>query len=515
MDFMEQLHHTLNHRKTFTENGAAGYAATGKALADINFAAASLRHESEEAIVRQFLPAFFEDRTLAVKWLFFLRDVRGGLGERRSFHILFRYLAGCHPELVRRLTELVAEYGRFDDLLCLFGTPAEDAALSVLQRQLVQDDTDRKAAKPISLCAKWMPGNNASSAATRRDAAKLQRFMGLTAKEYRKLLASLRSYLQVTEVLMSSGRWDEINYEQVPSKANLLYRNAFFCHDETRRRQFLESLTRNDATIHADVLMPHEIVTQYKTPFSNLFLMGNTDDAVDAIAEDAALEALWRSLPDTVSKAKNILCVVDGSGSMTCRIGSGNVTALHVSNALGIYFAERLEGPYRNRFITFSNHPQYVDLSPCQTLAEKLTLAYSHTDCSNTNLEATFELVLETAVKHHLTQKELPQTILVISDMEFDAAVYGRRTDTLFDTIKKRFARHGYRMPKLVFWNVNSRTNVFPVRENELGIGLVSGFSVNICKMVLSNELDPYQCLKQILESERYDAVAHCLSKTW
>ena len=498
MSFMEKLHTILNNREAYTENGAKGYATTGKALVDLNFAAASLRNESEETIIHRFLPAFYEDRTLAVKWLFFLRDARGGLGERRSFRIIFRHLAKSLPETAGRLAKIVAEYGRFDDLLCLFDTPAEPAALAILKAQLEEDAANMKESKPISLCAKWMPGNNTSSEQSRQAAAKLQRFMGLTPKEYRKLLVSLRACLQVTEVYMTDRRWDAIDYTRVASKANILYRNAFLRHDEARRKQYLENVRSGETTIHAGVLMPHEIVTQYTQQIGW---------QLRAAAEDTALEALWKNLPDTVSQAKNVLCVVDGSGSMLCPVGNGGTNALHVSNALGIYFAERMSGPYRNQFITFSSRPKYVDLSSCHTLREKLELAFSHDDCSNTNIEATFELILQTAVKNHLQQEDLPQTILMISDMEFDAAVWGSNTDTLFGTIRRRFAIHGYRMPKLVFWNVNSRTNVIPVRENELGVGLVSGFSVNVCNMVLSNELDPFLCLKKVLEGERYQKV--------
>jgi len=503
MPFMEQLHMTLNNRKKRTENGAVGYETTKSALVDLNFAAASLRNQEEAQIIKQFIPAFYEDRILAVKWLFFLRDVRGGLGERRSFRILIRYLAASFPEMAKSLIPIMADYGRFDDLLCLLDTPVEETVLTVLAAQLKNDFENLACGRDISLCAKWMPSNNASSKVTKKSAAKLQYFMGLTAKEYRKLLASLRAHLNVTEVYMSDNRWTQINYAGVASRANILYRNAFLHHDELRRKNYLAEVQENKAAIHAGVLMPHEIVTQY-TALSGWRLSVN--------AEDAALEALWKNLPNTVENAQNVLCVVDGSGSMLCSIGSGSTTALHVSNALGIYFAERMSGAYRNQFITFSSCPRYVDLSACRTLKEKLELAFSHNDCTNTNIEATFHLILQTAVNGHLRQEELPQTVLIISDMEFDSATGSCVTGTLLDTIKRRFARYGYQMPKLVFWNVNSRTNVIPVRENELGVALVSGFSVNVCKMVLSNELNPFACLKKILDGERYRKVEDCLS---
>lgn len=502
MNFMEQLHTTLINRKKVTENGAVGYETTGKALVDLNFAVASLRNEKEAQIIKRFVPAFYEDRVLAMKWLFFLRDVRGGLGERRSFRIIIRYLAASFPDMVENLIAIMADYGRFDDLLYLLDTPVEETVLTVLKTQLENDVKNLTTSENVSLCAKWMPSNNASSEASKRTAEKLQRFMGLTAKEYRKMLATLRAHLNVTEVYMSDNRWAQISYAGVASGANILYRNAFLLHDEARRKKYLERVRENKAVIHAGVLMPHEIVSRY-TMRSGWHL--------GIKSEDAALESLWENLPDTVEKAQNVLCVVDGSGSMLCPVGNGNTTALHVSNALGIYFAERLSGAYHNQFITFSGSPRYVNLSACKTLKEKLELAFSHNDCSNTNLEATFDLILQTAINGHLKQKDLPQTVLIISDMEFDCATGNCNTDTLFDTIKKRFARYGYQMPKLVFWNVNSRTNVIPVRENELGVALVSGFSVNVCNMVLSNELNPFMCLKKVLDGERYRKVENCL----
>lgn len=502
MSFMEKVHIVLNDNKKLTENGAVGYETTGKALVDLNFATASLRNESETTIINRFIQAFYEDRVLAMKWLFFLRDVRGGLGERRTFRIIIKYLAESFPEMISNLTEIMADYGRYDDLLCLSDTAVEEKALTVLKTQLLVDKANMESGGTISLCAKWLPGNNTSSAVSRRMAGKLQNFMGLTAKEYRKLLAGLRAYLNVTEVYMSSRQWEEIDYAKVSSKANILYRNAFLRHDESRRKSYLEAVQEGITTIHAGVLMPHEIVTRYTT---------RQGWQIRITAEDAALEALWKNVSDTVAGAENVLCVVDGSGSMLCPVGDGNTTALHVSNALGVYFAERLSGAYRNKFITFSNSPKYVDLSACRTLKEKLELAFSNNDCTNTNIEATFNLILETAVRNRLRQEELPQTILVISDMEFDQAMWGQSTTTLFEVIQKRFAGYGYKMPKLVFWNVNSRTNVIPVRENELGVGLVSGFSVNVCNMVLSNELNPFACLKKVLDSERYQKVEEAL----
>lgn len=499
MGFMDKLKDVLDGRKAVTENGALGYASTGKALVDLNFAVASLRNESEEEIIKKFVKAYYEDRMLAVKWLFFLRDIRGGLGERRSFRIIFSYLASGEKKLAERLVPLVPEYGRFDDLLCLIGTPLEETVFGLFKEQLESDMEKMLNKKQVSLCAKWLPSINASSSETKNAAKKIVKYLGITAKEYRQMLASLREYIKVTEVLASSGRWQDIVYEHVPSKANLRFRNAFIKHDEERRKAYLESLVKGESRINAGTLMPHDIVLAY------------TKEWLTLADYDETLEQLWNSLDDTIKGAENILCVVDGSGSMTFCIGDSRLKAIDVSNALGIYFAERLSGPYKDRFITFSSRPEYVDLSKCKSLREKLELAFSHDDCTNTDIKATFRLVLETAVKNHLTQEELPSTILVISDMEFDYAVTSNNMETLFEGIDREFKEHGYKMPRLVFWNCNSRTNVIPVRENEFGVGLVSGFSVNVCKMVLSGKLDPYECLKEQLDSERYAPVGKVL----
>ena len=503
MNFMEKLLNVLNDIIVYTENGAAGYATTGKSLVDLNFSVASLRNASDDEIVRKFIPAFHEDRVLAMKWLFFLRDVRGGLGERRAFRVIMKYLATGYTDMVGRMVEIMAEYGRFDDLLCLMGTPVEDKVLSYIATQLKTDVENMLNKEGISLCAKWMPSINTSSEDSRAVAVKLKNYMGLTSKEYRKMLSGLREYLGVIEVAMSGNCWDEINYSAVPSKANVLYRNAFLNHDKERREAFLADVADNEASLNAGVLMPHDIVARYVT---------RTGWRLNVNPLDMSLEMLWKNLSDTVEGAENVLCVVDGSGSMTCSVGNGNLTALHVSNAIGIYFAERLKGAYKNKYITFSATPKYVDLSKCVTLREKLELALAHNDYTNTNIEATFDLVLATAVKNRLSQAELPQTILVISDMEFDQATAGNANETLFATIARKYAVYGYKLPKLVFWNVNSRTGVIPVRENELGVGLVSGFSVNVCNMVLSNELDPYKALKKVLDGQRYAQVEKLVS---
>jgi hypothetical protein len=239
-------------------------------------------------------------------------------------------------------------------------------------------------------------------------------------------------------------------------------------------------------------------------------------------AKDATIEAVWKALPDTVKGCGNTLVVADGSGSMTSTVdSSSSVTALDVANALAIYFAEHSSGQFKEKYITFSENPKFVDFSSCKTLHDKLHTAMMHNEVANTNIEKVFDLILTSAVNNHMHQEDLPQNILIISDMEFDSCATSgnvdrwsyrnRPTQKLFDVIAQKYARAGYKMPRLVFWNVNSRTGTIPVKENDLGVALVSGFSVNVAKMVMSGKTDPFECLLETLNSERYAPVEEAL----
>lgn len=514
MNFTSALKNTLNedYNVSVTENGAVGYRTTGKALLDLNFSVASLRSASEAEITSKFVKAFFEDKMAAMKWLFFVRDVRGGLGERRLFRVIMKYLADNLPEYVRPVIELVAEYGRYDDLLCLLDTDLVSEVSPLIEEQLNRDLKSMKAGQPISLLAKWLPSPGASSATTKRYAKQIQKMLGATERQYRKMLSELRGYLDVVEKKMSAKQWNEIKYEAVPSRANLIYNKAFLRNDEERRRAFLESLAKGETKINAGTLFPHEIVHKY----------GNSDYR-NTSKYDETLEALWKALPNT-NGCGNTIVVADGSGSMMSRVDPhGDTTALDVANALAIYFAEHSSGQFKDKYITFSNRPQLVDFSKAKNLREKLLIAKQHNEMANTNIEAVFNLILTTALNNRMRQEDMPQNILIISDMEFDAcAVCGSQTDywnrqkpnsRLFYVIRQKYEAAGYKLPRLVFWNVNSRTGTIPVKENDLGVALVSGFSQNVASMVMSGKLDPYECLMETLNSERYKPVEEALER--
>ena len=506
MDFMKEIKNTLNDEKALTENGAVGYRTTGKELLDLNFAVASLRSASEPEIVNKFTKAFFENKELAVKFLFFARDIREGLGERRLFRVCLRALALLDEEAVIKFLPYVSEYGRWDDLfsLMLDGDDNDEICKKIcwlVLEQLSQDEENMKTGKPISLLAKWMPSINCSSKQRKVIAKRICKFCNMSEKQYRQALSALRKYLNVVERKMCANEWSEIDYSAVPSKANLIYRNAFMEHDALRRQEYLDKLQKGEVKINSSVAFPHDIVNKYSKGYNEFWQL-----VIDE--KDVTLEEMWKALPDLVQGCGNTIVIADGSGSMMCKVDSkSQTTALDVANALAIYFAERSSGEFKDKYITFSERPQLVDLSKGETLKDKLNIAYVHSEVADTNIEATFDLILQTAINSNATQEDIPANVLIISDMEYNMAVCGRPDETLFQTIKARFNEAGYKMPRLIFWNVNSRTNVIPVKENELGIALVSGFSVNVVKMVMSGKLDPYEVLVERLMSPRYECI--------
>ena len=266
MEFMNAIKSTLNNEfnVSVTENGAIGFRTTGKELLDLNFAVSSLRKLSDEEIALRFRKAFYENKILAVKWLFYARDVQQGLGERRLFRVVLADLVKSDPEMVIPVINLIPEYGRYDDLWCLLDDEkAARVVYLIVSRQLVLDTTNMANHKPISLLAKWMPSINASSPKTKEYGKRLAKALGMSERKYRQTLSALRKYLDVVEVKMSDKNWSEIRYEAVPSRANLIYNKAFLRNDEVRRREYLSKLERGETKINASTLFPHDIVSKY------------------------------------------------------------------------------------------------------------------------------------------------------------------------------------------------------------------------------------------------------------
>lgn len=483
-----------------TENGAIGYKTSNSALVDLNYAVSSLRHSDDEEIILLFDKAYYENREYALKWLFFARDIREGIGERRLFRICYKRLADLNINSFYKNLNNIPEYGRWDDLISLIGLNDEiDKRIHLMIKdQLSEDLMNMDAKQPISLLGKWLPSENASSKNTKALAKKVRKLLDMTPRHYRLLLSKLRKYLKVTEIYACSNRWSSIDYERVPSLANLKYKNAFLKHDENRRIAYLESVGKGHSRMNMKVATPVDVVSRYCNGWMGV---GEYDET---------LELAWHNLKDI--SISDTLVVADGSGSMLMEV-SGKTTALDVANALAIYTSQHNCEHYKEKYITFSANPQFVDLSEANNLQEKLQIALKHNEVANTNIEAVFDLILSVAVENQISRNEMIKNILIISDMEFDEAQAGyydncnQLTKTLFDEIKEKYKNAGYDLPKLIFWNVNSRTKTIPMIENELGVTLVSGFSQNVLKMVMSNKYNPYEVLMETLDSERYDAV--------
>lgn len=482
---------------TTTENGAIGYKSSTSTLVDLNYKVSSLRNSSEEEIISLFDKAFQEDYVYTMKWLFFARDILEGLGERRLFRICYKRLSELNIELFIKNLDIISEYGRWDDLVSLIGISnyTDEVIGEIIDEQIANDLKGIMQNKNISLIGKWLPSENASSKTTKKMAKQVRKLLNLSSKEYRLLLSKLRKYLDVVEVKMCNNEWENINYNKVPSLANLKYKDAFMRHDENRRTQYLDSVRKGKSNFNMKVGTPIDIVSKY-----------NLREC------DEVLELAWKNLKDV--SIDNTLVVADGSGSMTVPVGnSRTVTALHVANALAIYTSEYNGGVYKDKYITFSNKPKFVNLSDDETLREKLITAKSHNEISNTNILAVFKLILGIAVENDIPNEEMIKNVLIISDMEFDSAQrgWGRNntvlSKSLFDEIKEYYNEIGYDLPKLIFWNVNSRTGAIPLIENDLGVALVSGFSQNVLKMVMSNNYNPYDILIETLDNERYDKV--------
>ena len=503
-NFMSAMKNEMDNRTSITENGAVGWATTGKNLLDLNFAVASLRKASEQEIISKFIDVYYENPRLAIKWLFYASDVREGIGERRTFRVIMNYLAEHHENIAIAVLNLISEYSRWDNLITLIecnNKNVVEEVLDIIRIQLNFDIDNMRHNKPISLLGKWMPSSNCSSKDTKRKATIIRNYLGWDEKKYRKTLSALRKYLDVVECKMSAKEWENIDYSAVPSKANIKYSNAFMRNDEDRRRAYLESVKKGETKINASVLFPHDVVHKYS--ISGYWYRVSY--------YDEALEQMWKSLKD-IGNIENTIVVADGSGSMATRVdNNSSVTALEVANALAIYCGERCSGEFKDKYITFSSRPQLVDFSNASSLHNKLEIAYKHNEISNTNIEAVFDLILNTAINNHMTQNEIPQNVLIITDGEFDYMVAGNPTASLFEQIAKKYNKAGYDLPRLIFWNVNSRTNTIPIKENKLGVTLVGGFSVNVMNMVLNNELDPYKALLKELNKDRYLAVESSL----
>lgn len=479
-----------NSNKALTMNGAVTNRSSGKFCLDLFFSAGAMRQVSEEEIEAAVTRAFAEDPVKTMKIVFFARDARGGLGERRFFRVVVKALAQFAPEAVERNIPYIAEFGRYDDLIVLLGTQCADKAMEVISGRLKADIASMHEGGKVSLLAKWLPSVNASAKATRNAARDVAARLGYSERNYRKTLSELRAYTDILENRLRERDYT-FDYEKQPSCAMFKYRKAFIRNDNERYMEYLNAVNRGEAKLNASVLFPYQIIERcLGMALSN--------------EETFALDTTWKSLP-VFGEGGNAIAVVDGSGSMTFAPRS-SVRPIDVALSLGIYFAEHNKGVFANRFITFSRSPRMVEVKG-GNIVEKARYCATFNEVSNTNIEAVFNLILATAIKGQANQEELPEKIFVISDMEFDNCVENGGDLTLYDTMKAKYEQYGYKLPDVVFWNVNSYGNNFPVRYNESGTALVSGFTPALFDMVIGGDISPEIIMNRAIENERYKMV--------
>lgn len=495
--FMNGLKDATNYG--YTENGAVKYLTTKSALLDMFAMCAAYRSRSDADCILLFKNAYEENSEYALKCLFWCRDIRGGAGERRFFRVCMNWLAKNDAAAAERNIEYIAEFGRWDDLYTFVDTPLSVEALELIKKQFILD----LSCETPSLLAKWMKSENASSKETKRLAEITRKYIGLSHKEYRTALSVLRKRINVLERLMSAGKWEDIKFDAIPSRAGIIYKNVFARRDIIKAKY--EKFAKDKTTkVNAAALYPYEVVE--KALQCRYYPIDNTDRLM--------VNKYWENLPNWVKDANfNGICVVDTSGSM---FG----TPINVAISLGLYCAERAGGPFANHYISFASRPQLIETKGAD-FVDKVRRIYETNLVDNTNIEAVFELLLNTAIQNNCSQDEIPQNVIIISDMQVDAARgIGRNynynigrwennpnipMETLMESIRKKWAVNGYQLPRLVYWNVDARDNT--ILDGGENVSYVSGFSPSIFRSILTNK-DSVDLMYEVLDNERY-AVIH------
>jgi hypothetical protein len=476
---MSKLFTALQTKNTTTTNGMAAHSTTSDYVLDFFGTIGGMREASANAVLNSFSLAFNQEPLLAMKALFHSRNIIDGMGERKNPRLIIKRMALDNVAALRKNLHLIPVFGRWDDLLELVDTPMEEDAFALIAKALENHD---------GLCSKWLPRPSGSKK-NKYVANKLRKYLGLTPKVYRLVLSSITN---VVENKMCAKEFGDINYSHVPSIASLRYRGAFRKRDGERYQEYLDALKsgKEGVKVNAKALFPHQIVEQY---YPSVYGYNGQ--------EDGLLEAQWNALPNFMSGSskQRVLPVCDVSGSMA------GIPML-ISLALGVYISERNEGVFKNGFMTFSERPALQFLNG-RTLIDRLRQLQRADWGMSTNLEATFELILRKGVENGLTNNDMPTQILIISDMQFNKAATS--SQTALEMIRSKYLAHGYTMPTIVFWNVNGSDNV-PVKSDDSGTMLVSGFSASILKYILNNDVEiptPRQLMLQVLNSERYSEV--------
>lgn len=479
---MSELFNVSKLHSARTENGAVAHSSTLSACVDFYVAAGSSRNHVENA-VRGFLHAVKEDLDIAVRTLLHMRDIREGMGERNAFRAVLKTVIEQNlltDHEIQRVMHRIPELGRFDDLFVFFDTRFESVMFDMLVHALTVTDTQ-------ALVAKWMPRRKGGK--NGKNKLFVHRFCkhtGLSRQEYQKVMADMSNAIEQN---ICAKEFDKIDYNKVPSVAAARYQRLFTKHDEQRYKAWVNELTNPQAIrsaevkVNAGAVYPYDIIRSLRH--------GNPHVA----------QAQWDALPDFLNGSdENILCISDVSGSMTCE-HFGTVDALDIGLSLTMYCAERNTGIFKDKAMVYSTNPFFVDLSG--GLRERMQQLMSHVEYGSTNFQKVFDRILELATKHNLSQADLPSKVIVFSDMQFDC-VSGDMTN--FETIRNKFEKAGYAMPKMVFWHLTSRKETKEATVRDRDVAMVSGFSPSTMKAVLGgDDFTPVGVMKKAVMIPRYD----------
>ena len=476
--FKQAVNTAHKAKKTTTENGMPARVSSTKYVMDYFFKVGAMRQETSEIQVNLFLQAYDENEDLAVRALLWSRDVREGAAERSHIRNVLSYLGMYHYKIAERIAKRIPELGRWDDLFVLFNTPAETKTLQLIKAGLLSKDP---------LCAKWMPREKSSKP---KLAYKIRKYMNLTPKQYRKLLASLTD---VVETKMCNNKWEEINYSHVPSQASYIYSKAFAKHDTTRYEQFVSDAATgtNGAKVNAGAIFPYDVI-------KGTYIYDNLPEV-----DKNRIRAQWKELPNFITTNKNILPMIDVSASMDRSAGGSKTTCMDVAVSLGLYVAEKQQGAFRDMFLTFSESPKLVQCTG--DILQKLDTVYASAWGMSTDLEKAVELVYTLADEHNVPKEEMPEYLIIFSDMQFNRCV--RNPDfSANKMIKEVSKKRGYKKPKIVFWNLYNADNV-PVKAGTNNTALVSGFSPAIMKGLLADvtKFNPETIMLDTIRNTRYN----------
>ena len=489
--FVNEARDLASH--TTTENGAIAYRDTSDGLVDLFGVIGALRNEitcdCPQRLHTLIDGAYATDKTLLAKMLFYTRDVRGALAERDTIREAIKYCAEKYPEIIKCNIPLIPEYGRWDDMFSLIGTPLEDDMWAFVKSVYDQDLLAvENGSNAVSLLAKWLPSADASSENTRRKGCYAAKRLSDSVYNYKREVKSLRRVINTIESHISAKDWGTYDYSKIPSYAMMKYSSAFARNDSERYAQYLSDVFKGKAKINASTLYPYDIVRRvWSTPSHN-------------VQEHALCDELWKNLPNYVKGENNYLVMADVSGSMAG-------LPLYSSIGLALYFAERNRGAFNGLFMTFSAHPEFVHIPKhLTTLSAKCSFIGGADWGGNTNLEAAFDEILKVAIASKSTNADLPKSLIIITDMEFDSAV---RTDlTFFDAMKEKFANAGYDMPNVVFWNVNRRNETYHAKVDAPNVQLVSGQSASTFRTLIEGlNKTPYELMVMALSNKRYDPI--------